>query len=346
MGVVRRTFDGLMERRLPRLVVSEMTAEQRLALCRRHAVNSLAYSCAVQPDLSYHGDGHGFIAYGEKMGYRFALGDPIAPSERHPALIRSFVEEAGMPAFVQIGLETAEILSGLGYRINRMGVETVLPLTASMFSGTRNQSIRYSERWLTQRGYRLKEETDPEASARDAAEISAEWRAGRIVSRREMRFLNRPFQPEPGPDMRRFVLTDPEGHVVALLDFDPVYAAGAIAGYTTAFKRKRAGTTPHAEIALTKFAADRFREEGVGFMTLGLSPLADIEASGFPESGLWQRLFRGAYGSRHVNQRIFNLQGQAAFKRRFHGVEIPTYIAFRRASPVRMLALLRLLKTL
>jgi hypothetical protein len=47
-----------------------------------------------------------------------------------------------------------------------------------------------------------------------------------------------------------------------------------------------------------------------------------------------------------VNTHIFNLQGQAAFKRRFHGDEVPTYIASRRKSPMEKLALLRLLKTL
>jgi hypothetical protein len=43
---------------------------------------------------------------------------------------------------------------------------------------------------------------------------------------------------------------------------------------------------------------------------------------------------------------IFNLQGQAAFKRRFRGDEVPTYIASRRRSPMEKLALLRLIKTL
>lgn len=346
MGVLRRAFDGMMERRMPVLAPLRLGVDERIALCRRHGRGSLAYSCATQPDLSYHGDSTGFIAYADKMGYRFALGDPVAPAERRAALIESFVAQAGAPAFVQIGQETAAILSQLGYRVNRMGVETVLPLSVSMFAGARNQSIRYSERWLLQRGYRLMEATGEAETARLAAEISAEWRAGRIVKRREMRFLNRPFQPEPGPDMRRFVLLNPDGHVVALLDFDPLYEEGRIIGYTTAFKRKRSGTTPHAEIALTKFAAERFREERIGVMTLGLSPLAAIEDSGFPESRIWQSLFRRAYQSRRVNERIFNLQGQAAFKRRFHGEEVPTYIAFRRASPLTMLALLRLLKTL
>nr|WP_316653870.1 phosphatidylglycerol lysyltransferase domain-containing protein [uncultured Gellertiella sp.] len=306
----------------------------------------MAYSTAVQPDLLYHGDAHGYLAFAEKMGYVFVLGDPVAAAGEGPAYLRRFLTDIAEPCFVQIGAETAFELSKLGFRINRLGVETHLTLADSMFAGTRNQSIRYSERWLTQRGYQLLECTEPAATGGIAEAISEEWRRQRIVSRREMRFLNRPFQPVPGPDMRRFILRDPDGGVVALLDFDPIYGQGEVVGYTTAFKRKRSGTTPHAEIALTKFAADRFLEEGKARVSLGLSPLAGICASGFAESAGWRFLFRRAFQSKRVNEGIFNLQGQAAFKRRFHGQETPSYIAFRSASPLRMLALLRLLKTL
>ncbi|RZI57760.1 MAG: hypothetical protein EOP94_03595, partial [Zymomonas sp.] len=44
--------------------------------------------------------------------------------------------------------------------------------------------------------------------------------------------------------------------------------------------------------------------------------------------------------------RCVETPGQAAFKRRFHGEEIPTYIGFKRRTPLEILALLRLLKTL
>lgn len=346
MGLIRQSFDSAMERRLPELGTSASSIDDRLELCRRHGGGSLAYSTASQQDLLYYGDEDGYIAFAHKMGFLFALGDPVVPAEMRAAYLGRFIQAAGDVCFVQIGPETAFELAKLGFRINRMGVETHIPLTETMFAGTRNQSIRYSERWLLQRGYRITECHGDKATADTAAEISAEWRAGRIVSRREMRFLNRPFLAEPGVDMRRFLLIDPEERIVALLDLDPIYEGGAIIGYSTAFKRKRSGTTPHAEIALTKFAADRFRGEGKGFLSLGLSPLAEISESGFAESSIWRYLFRRAFHSKRVNERIFNLQGQAAFKRRFHGQESPRYIAFRKASPLCMLALLRLLKTL
>jgi lysylphosphatidylglycerol synthetase-like protein (DUF2156 family) len=57
-------------------------------------------------------------------------------------------------------------------------------------------------------------------------------------------------------------------------------------------------------------------------------------------------LHKRAYAPRYVNERIFNVQGQVAFKRRFHGNEFATYIGFKRGSSAEMIALLRLLKTL
>ena len=110
--------------------------------------------------------------------------------------------------------------------------------------------------------------------------------------------------------------------------------------------RRKAERHRHAEIGLTKFAVDRFREEGISVVTLGLSPLVDIEASGFAESSFWRGTFQRAYASAWINRSKFNLQGQAAFKRRFHGQEQPTYVAFRKGTFVEMLGLLRLVKAI
>nr|WP_240547436.1 hypothetical protein [Mesorhizobium tianshanense] len=84
--------------------------------------------------------------------------------------------------------------------------------------------------------------------------------------------------------MRRFVLHGPDGELVALLDFDPLFSGGKVIGYATSFKRKHVNATAHAEIGLTKFAVDRFREQGISVVTPGLSPLVDIGPSGFAEA--------------------------------------------------------------
>jgi len=346
MPSLRNRFDVFMEGRAPKVPAISLELDERLRLLRRHGDFSLAYSTAVQNGLSYFGDSEGYIAFASKMGGHFALGDPVAAPEARQHYIRRFVEAARAPWFVQVGEDTARVLSGMGYRVNRMGIDTRLDLARHDFSGKPNETVRYSERWLFKKGYSIVEDDGSVASLDHVKKLSAEWLAERIVKRWEMRFLNRPFQPEASEGMRRFMLVDPDGQSVALLDFDPLYSGGDIAGYTTSFKRKLVGTTPHAEIGLTKFAVDRFRKEGHRIVTLGLSPLADIKPSGFSESGFWRTMFARAYDSKSVNSRIFNLQGQAAFKRRFHGAEEPTYIAFRKGSVMEMTGLLRLCKAI
>lgn len=344
MRFLRKGFDALLDGRAAEVPRMELAFEERLQLVRRHGDFSLAYSTAIQDDLSYFGDADGYIAFATKMGQHFALGDPVAAPGDRPDYLRRFVEAARTPWFVQIDEQTARVLADLGYRINRAGIDTRLPLATHDFSGSRNETVRYSERWLFKRGFSIIEDDGSLASRDHVKNLSANWRAERVVKRWEMRFLNRPFLPGLGEGMRRFMLVDPQGRPVALLDFDPIFSGGKIVGYTTAFKRKFADTTPHAEIGLTKFAVDRFRKEGHGVVTLGLSPLADIQESGFDESRFWRSMFSRAYNSGHINRRIFNLQGQAAFKRRFHGHEEPTYIAFKRATPLEVMALLRLCK--
>ncbi|MEP9372097.1 phosphatidylglycerol lysyltransferase domain-containing protein [Mesorhizobium sp. KR1-2] len=344
MRFLRKSFDAYLDRRAPVVPRAELALEDRLGVVRRHGDFSLAYSTAIQDDLSYFGDTDGYIAFATKMGSHFALGDPVAAPAERAALIRGFVAAARDPWFVQIGAATAATLADLGFRINRMGIDTRLPLPAHDFSGTRNETVRYSERWLLKRGFSIIEEEGDGGSLGHIERLSADWLAERVVKRWEMRFLNRPFRARLGHGMRRFVLADPDGRTVALLDFDPIHSGGEVVGYTTAFKRKFAGTTPHAEIGLTKFAVDRFRKEGHSIVTLGLSPLADIRESGFDESRFWRSMFSRAYDSGRINRHVFNLQGQAAFKRRFHGEEEPTYIAFKRGTPLEVMALLRLCK--
>ncbi|MFP5076654.1 phosphatidylglycerol lysyltransferase domain-containing protein [Rhizobium sp. YIM 134829] len=342
----RRIFDAAMDTGLPPLPEAGLSVAGRLALCREHGDFSVAYSSAVQDGLRYFGDEHGYLAYATKMGHSFVLGDPVAAPSARADYLRAFVAEGKAPCFVQIGPETAEVLSGLGYRVNQIGVDTLLAFDRHSFSGKRNETVRYSERWLVKQGYQLIECDGTVGSRAAIKALSKKWRAGRVVHRREMAFLNRPFRTELMPDMRRFLVLDPGGEPVAVIDFDPIYSAGRVIGYTTAFKRRLPDASSHAEIGLTKFAADRFRSEGRSRLTLGLSPLAGLAPSGYPESAVWAWLFARAFHSPRINARFFNLQGQAAFKRRFHGEEVPTYIAFKRGTPLEMLALLRVLKTM
>ncbi len=325
--------------------MAEIALEDRLSLVAEHGDFSLAFSTAVQAGLHYFGSRDGYIAFRTKMGRVIAMADPVAPPEDHEPLIRQFVELAGDPCFVQVSEGTARILSSLGYKLNRFGLETRVSLSPQQFTGKRYETVRYSARWLERNGYAVRE-AGPLDDARDVHALSDAWRAKRILRKTEMGFINRPFRPKLEGGMRRFVLLDPTGGTVAFMDMDPVARGGRTLGYATAFKRTAPGATAHAEIGLTKHVCDRLMAEGYAFVELGLSPLAPAPESGFREHRTLRTVFHHAFKSRRVNRRVFNFTGQDAFKRRFHGETRPTFIGVRSTAILEIIALLRLCRLL
>ncbi|WP_312860698.1 hypothetical protein [Neoaquamicrobium sediminum] len=85
MRSLRLAFDAMMDARAAPLEAAGPDKAARLALVQRHGDFSQAYSTAVQEGLRHFGDGHGYIAYGAKMGSRIALGDPVAGTTTGPS---------------------------------------------------------------------------------------------------------------------------------------------------------------------------------------------------------------------------------------------------------------------
>jgi lysylphosphatidylglycerol synthetase-like protein (DUF2156 family) len=335
MKSLRLAFDAMMDARAAPLEAAGPDKAARLALVQRHGDFSQAYSTAVQEGLRHFGDRQGYIAYGAKMGSRIALGDPVAEREFWPELIGGFIEKAGRPCFAEISHETATILAARGY------------LDWYDFSGHKKEKARYASHWLRRNGYRIVEEPELPGAAEAAGALSAQWRCSRIVHRREMAFMNRPFPTTPDPLMRRFLLLSPEGAPVSLLYFDPVFSDGKVIGYVAVFKRRLSDVTAHAEIGITKHAVDLFRQEGRKVVLLSLAPFADPRPSGFPESTAFRWAMGQLYRSRVVNQRVFNVQGHAEQRRRLYGRTIPRYFAWGCGSPfLHLVSLLRLCKAI
>lgn len=347
MRSLRRAFDAMMDARAAPVPAAVLDAGGRLALVKRFGNFSQAYSTAVQAGLRHYGDAEGYIAYGQKMGSRIALGDPVAAPGRWPALLSAFVEAAGRPCFAEISHETASILAPMGYRVARMGFDTALDLDAYDFTGPKKEKARYAQSWLARHGYRIAEEHELDDAGEAAAALSVQWRCARIVHRREMAFMNRPFPAGPDPLTRRFLLLSPEGRTVSLLYFDPLFEDGVTVGYVAVFKRRHPDATANAELGLLKHAVDLFRHEGRAIVTLSLAPLASPGPSGFAESAPFRWALARLYASKAVNARVFNLQGHAEQRRRLHGRAIPRYFAWGCGSPfVHLVSLLRLCKAI
>lgn len=349
---IRRAIDRALEGRAP-APAADLGEAERLAFARRHGDFSLAYATTKPTGAKGRVATHafatdkGYIAYGRKMGTVAALGDPVAAPEDRPTLIRAFLAAFGEPVFVQASEGTAKVLAAEGYRLTPFGVDTLLHLPSYTFDGKEKDGIRYASNWLRKRGFTIAEEPWSEAARAAVDAVSAEWRLSRVAQRREMQFLNRGLPAAEEPDLRLFLLRDKEGKAVAFLMFDPLHRDGRRVGYVTALKRRLPEAGTYAELGLTRHAIDVFKREGLEEVRLGLSPLAPAEADGFRGHPLLGLAFRRLYASGLINRRIFNLQGQAQFKKRFHGREEPLYFASRKGLALaQVLAVLRLSKLL
>ncbi|TWI18241.1 hypothetical protein IQ26_07347 [Mesorhizobium tianshanense] len=162
MSSLRTHFDRLLEGAAPKVTRQELTHIERLALVRRHGDFSLAYSTAVQRNLSYFGDADRLHRHRHQDEAAFRArrsgGSPARQARPHQELRR----KCRRP----LVRATARVLAELGYRVNRLGVEMRLLLPAHDFSGKRNETVRYSERWLLKKDSPLPRTSAPSFSTR------------------------------------------------------------------------------------------------------------------------------------------------------------------------------------
>ena len=308
---------------------------------------TIAYSASCQRGLKYFETEAGFQAYATRWGYTFALGDPVAAPRSQAKVIEKFCAVHRRPCFVHVAESTAEQLNQMGYYVNQMGVDTHLNLGQYDFSGKSKEPFRYASNWLRRRGYQVRELTFDQIDEATVAELSLAWRATRTVKNREVGFMNRPLVLEDEPDVRKFFLLDARERLQGFVFFDPVYRNGKVIGYSTAIKRRRPNATSYAEQGIMKSAVERFKNEGIESVRLGLSPLSGIKTHRFRRNEWLHRGWRYGYQANWVNRHLFNVQGHAVFKRKFRGNEVPVYFATPALlSEFRTLAMLRLMGVL
>jgi lysylphosphatidylglycerol synthetase-like protein (DUF2156 family) len=319
--------------------------EERLELVREHGDFSLAFTTAVQKGMKYFGDSRGYIAYDDRLGYTFVLGDPVADTRDREHLIRQFIREHRRVAFCQISPATAQIVRDCKYYINEMGIESIVALPGYDFRGQEKKWLRTAEAWTSRRGYTAREESTENIGAAKINAVSLAWRATRTVKRKEVRFLNRPFVACDEPGTRRFFFFDPEQRMLAFVFFDPIYREGQLIGYVACSKRRHPDAPVYAEHAIMKHAIEVFQREGCQELRLGLSPLAAIEDREFRSSWFVHRAFRFAFASKFINRLFYNVQGHAEYKRRYRGREEKVYFATQsQCDPVQLAALIKVCK--
>jgi lysylphosphatidylglycerol synthetase-like protein (DUF2156 family) len=316
---------------------STLSRDGRLALLRQYGAFTLAYSAAFQEGLEYFVDDHGFIAYKMVGGTALALADPVAPPENREGLIRALVQAKSDVCFCQASRPTAELLAGMGFKVNEMGPETRIDLT-----NYKRKTLRKALRLATNIGYVIKEAPSASVGIDKIKAVSKGWHRTRTYKNLEVGFIGRPIVLGDELDVRKFYAFNRDGHLVAFSFYDPIYQDGQVVGYSTSFKRRLPESHTSINSAILQAAIDAFREEGKKSLFLGLSPMADIEDKDFRHSALLSWYFRQAFACPLYNRFFFPLQGHASHKREFRGTAEQTYFAFNTGfALVRMLKLWR-----
>lgn len=343
-----RTADTWFDRRAVCIPERQISTELRWQHLRNFGDFPLAYAATIEQYISTFGDERGAVAYAQKMGVTFALGDPLVGAVNARTLISEFVDAFGDPVFVACQHRTAELLASRGYSINRFGHDTAIDLPGHSFAGGAYKRIRYASNLLKSKGITVTEQPGDAFSGQEIKKMSARWRETRVASR-EVRFLNRAFSVKPGPEVRRFYAISDQGVVLGFISFDPIYTDQKIVAYLASQKRRVPEDSAYLDLAIMRHAIDIFKEEGIETVYMGLSPMADIDQSGFDMELHWLRkALRNSYESDWINRRFFNSKGLAEYKNRFRGRLVPLYIGLppKGSNLFKVFALLRLIQVL
>jgi lysylphosphatidylglycerol synthetase-like protein (DUF2156 family) len=307
---------------------------RRITQLKEYGSFSLAYS-TLQDGLKYFESTDGYLAYSVYRGTRFVLADPVAPVTVWPQLVGRFLREYPHSCFCQISRLMAQLLIRHGFAINELGTDFQIRIASYEFTGPKKFHIRYAERTLNKRGFRIAELNETTVSWTDARIVSGLWKRRRPYITRETAFLSRPIVFADEIDTRKFFVLGPSG-IVAFVFFDPIYQAGEVIGYLSNSKRFLETAPTGFDYAVAKFALDRFRREGKRLLHLGAAPFYGVEDSEFPANPVTSWLSRLLY----TRNWIYNFQGIAEHKSRYRGETEKFYIATRKCFPV--LELIRL----
>ena len=316
--------------------MSGVPLDTRIALLRQHGNFTQAYSAAHQAGLEHFGDERGVIAYKKVWGTALVLSDPLAARQNVRDLIVRFLQEHPDVAFWNVSRPIAGILGPLGFFINEMGPDTRIDLANYNFSGREKRSLRLAINRIAKGGYSTKELPFRLIDVKKVEAVSNAWRRTRVIRRREVCFLTRPLVIDDEPDVRAFFTFDRDGELAAFGTFDPVYESGEVVGYVSAQNRFRPDCDSLVQVGTKLHAIEKFQAEGKKWLFLGLSPFAGVRNQTFRLNT--RGMFQLCYESAFFNRFVYSLQGLAAHKRQYHGVQEQTYYAFNQRPAVARIA--------
>jgi lysylphosphatidylglycerol synthetase-like protein (DUF2156 family) len=302
------------------------TFSERVEYLKKFGRHSMAFS-ALQEKMRYFDlENIGYIAYRKQWGSVVCLGDPVCAIEDRRVLLTAFFAIYPKPAFIQVTKAVADLIHKIsGFYTTQFGKETTIDLMTWSTAGKKKQVIRTAINHAVKDGIIVKESYG-DMTYRN---LSNEWLETRNCKGREIIFLIRPMEMEYKEGTRRFFAYKGD-EMIGFIFFDPIYENGDVIGYVPNISRASESFRSCIFYLLMAKAFEQFKEEGIPYVFLGLSPLALDYPPVATESKVLRWMLE--FTAKNLNF-LYNFKGIDFTKSRFRGIEEPTFAVHKGMMP-------------
>lgn len=299
-------------------------------LLKVYGFNSTSY-LALESDKRhfFHHRVPAVTAYAQFNKVAIAAGEPICPYESLESAIAEFIDFSQKsflkPLFFEVTERVAPVLHKQGFRLLKLGEEPFLELDKFTLKGNKMANVRSSGKTAAKRGVTVRE-YDPTAAETvlinpQLEAIADAWLKTRGLS--ELSFTLGTLSLEQ-PRERRYFIAEHENKVVAFLTYTPIHARQGV--YLDLMRRAEQTPTGTMDLLLSE-SFRLLKESGVKLVTMGMSPLANVQDSQIEQS---QDLARLLHQFAVHGKAFYHFQQMHDFKRKFcpHFWE-SKYLAYR-----------------
>jgi phosphatidylglycerol lysyltransferase len=257
--------------------------ERAVEVVRRYGLLSTSYF-ALGPDKRYiwSDTGRTLIPFRVAHGVALALSDPIGPQEEHAQTLEKFIDYSrrlDWPfAIYQVSPATYHLGRQRGLWGFKIGEDALVDLTRFTLAGKAGAPVRHSVARARRGGLTVRiyqNERLPDEVFAGMKRVSSAWLRTRELAG-QFGFSMGRFPADWSPEMLTVVAIGPDGDVQAFVTWTPLYAG---AGWSLDLIRRGADAIPGAMELLIAESFDWARARECERMSLGLLPLAGLDAA-------------------------------------------------------------------
>ena len=273
----------------------------------------------------FHLRGIGFMSYREERTLlhrmRFVFAKPVCADHHLDLLLDKFMAWNDVETvFLSADAAFAKRLSARGYRVNDMGSDFIIPLDTFKISGRKMRHLK-AARNLVKHGLRVEERDWADVDSHAVLQISEDWRQTKKTKHGELKVMTRPPTFENEWAVRKFYCYKGD-ELLGFVFFDPFFENGKTIGYTANILRSKPEATENGLLDYVILEAMKvFKAEGVKFVSLGLSPLHNVEPDP-RENRVVRKLLEATW---KYGNFFYSFQNLSFHKRRYRVAESKLY---------------------